>query len=85
MRGVALAGVFLRVAPFAPRAGWDRERLLEAVAARLDRFFGKRGADVVAANLHVIATAYDTVHNATEAITRDAVAPSAPLLLEARP
>ena len=84
MRGVALAGVFLRVAPFARRAELGRDQLLEAVAARLDRFYGKRGADVVAANLLVISRAYDTVRNATELIAGPALAPPAPLLLEAR-
>jgi pyruvate-ferredoxin/flavodoxin oxidoreductase len=80
MRGVALAGVFLRVAPFAARAGLDRAQLLDAVAARLDRFFGKRGVDVVAANLEVITTAYDTVRNATHSITGGILTPTAPLL-----
>lgn len=84
MRGVALAGVFLRVAPLVSRAGLDRQQLLEGVAARLDRFFGKRGADVVAANLRVITTAYDTVRNATETITGVVPAAAVPLLLEAR-
>jgi pyruvate-ferredoxin/flavodoxin oxidoreductase len=84
MRGVALAGVFLRVAPFAARAGLGRDQLLKAMAARLDRFYGKRGADVVAANLLVITSAYDTVRNATELIAGPALAPPAPLLLEAR-
>jgi pyruvate-ferredoxin/flavodoxin oxidoreductase len=59
MQGVALVGVFLRVAPFAADAGLDRERLLDAVRARLGRFFGKRGGRVVDANLRVIAEAYD--------------------------
>jgi hypothetical protein len=54
------------------------------MAARLDRFYGKRGADVVAANLLVITSAYDTVRNATELIAGPALAPPAPLLLEAR-
>jgi pyruvate-ferredoxin/flavodoxin oxidoreductase len=59
MQGVALVGVFLRVAPFAARAGLDRDQLLEAVGGRLGRFFGKRGGTVVRANLEVIAEAWD--------------------------
>ena len=68
MRGVALAGVFLRVSPFAARAGLDRDALLAAVGDRLGRFFGKRGPRVVEANLRVISAAYDAVQNVTEAI-----------------
>jgi len=68
MQGVALVGVFLRVAPFAARAGLDRDRLLEAVRERLGRFFGKRGASVVAANLAVITEAWDGLIDVSAAI-----------------
>jgi pyruvate-ferredoxin/flavodoxin oxidoreductase len=68
MRGVALAGVFLRVSPFASRAGMTRDEVLNAVAERLQRFFGKRGKLVVDANLAVVTAAYDGVVNVTEAI-----------------
>jgi len=68
MQGVALVGVFLRVAPFAVRAGLDRDQLLEAVRRELQRFFGKRGAAVVEANLAVIAEAWDSLLDVTAAI-----------------
>jgi pyruvate-ferredoxin/flavodoxin oxidoreductase len=74
MQGVALVGVFLRVAPFAERAGLDRAALLEAVASQLGRFFGKRGGSVVDANMSVITRAYDDLIDVTAAIG----APSAP-------
>jgi pyruvate-ferredoxin/flavodoxin oxidoreductase len=70
MRGVALAGVFLRVAPFASRAGMPRDEVLAAVGQRLGRFFGKRGQGVVDANLAVVTAAYDGVINVTESISR---------------
>jgi pyruvate-ferredoxin/flavodoxin oxidoreductase len=69
MQGVALVGVFLRVAPFAARAGLDREGLLEAVRGQLTRFFGKRGSAVVDANLAVIAEAWDGLVDVTAAIS----------------
>ncbi|HKY50253.1 MAG TPA: 2-oxoacid:acceptor oxidoreductase family protein [Candidatus Limnocylindria bacterium] len=69
MQGVALVGVFLRVTPFASRAGLDREQLMKAVAERLARFFGKRGGAVVDANLAVVRAAYDGVIDVTAAIT----------------
>jgi Pyruvate:ferredoxin oxidoreductase and related 2-oxoacid:ferredoxin oxidoreductases, alpha subunit len=68
MQGVALVGVFLRVAPFAARAGLDRAQLLAAVGDRLGRFFGKRGAGVIKANLAVIAEAWDGLIDVTAAI-----------------
>jgi pyruvate-ferredoxin/flavodoxin oxidoreductase len=68
MQGVALVGVFLRVAPFAERAGLGRDELLTAVRAGLGRFFGKRGGAVVAANLAVIESAYDSLIDVTAAI-----------------
>jgi pyruvate-ferredoxin/flavodoxin oxidoreductase len=68
MQGVALVGVFLRVAPFASRAGLDRAALMEAVRARLGRFFGKRGGKVVDANLAVIEAAYDGLIDVTAAV-----------------
>jgi pyruvate-ferredoxin/flavodoxin oxidoreductase len=78
MQGVALVGVFLRVAPFAARAGLDREQLLEAVGDRLGRFFGQRGKNVIAANLAVIAEAWDGLIDVTAAIAGTA-AVAAPL------
>jgi pyruvate-ferredoxin/flavodoxin oxidoreductase len=68
MQGVALVGVFLRVAPFAERAGWDRARLMDAVRERLTRFFGKRGGAVVDANLALVEAAYDGVIDVTAAL-----------------
>jgi pyruvate-ferredoxin/flavodoxin oxidoreductase len=69
MQGVALVGVFLRISPFAAAAGMGRHRLLEAVGERLGRFFGKRGASVVRANLAVIGEAWDGLIDVTAAIT----------------
>jgi len=68
MQGVALVGVFLRVAPFAAAAGMRRHRLLEAVGERLTRFFGKRGASVVRANLAVIGEAWDGLIDVTAGV-----------------
>ncbi|MEO8273453.1 MAG: 2-oxoacid:acceptor oxidoreductase family protein [Chloroflexota bacterium] len=68
MQGVALVGVFLRVAPFAERAGLGREALLDAVGTQLTRFFGKRGSSVIDANLAVIAEAWDGLIDVTAEI-----------------
>ncbi len=86
MQGVALVGVFLRVSPFAERAGLGRDGLLAAVRERLGRFFGKRGGSVVDANLEVITEAYDNLIDVTAAIGAGAANPRAgtePVLEEA--
>ncbi len=77
MQGVALIGVFLRVSPFAEASGLGRDELREAVRGRLGRFFGKRGASVVEANLALIAEAYDTVIDVTAAAASTAPEPAA--------
>jgi pyruvate-ferredoxin/flavodoxin oxidoreductase len=82
MQGVALAGVFLRVSPFADRAGFDRETLLAALRTQLERFFGKRGRAVVDANLAVIAEAFDGVIDVTDAVVATDQTLPAPRILE---
>jgi pyruvate-ferredoxin/flavodoxin oxidoreductase len=68
MQGIALVGVFLRVAPFATEAGLDREALLAAVGERLGRFFGKRGRAVIDANLELVAAAYEGLIDVSSAL-----------------
>ncbi len=86
MQGIALVGVFLRMAPFAERAGFGREQLLKAVDDQLTHFYGKRGRAVVEANLAVVTEAYDGVIDVTEALTRgqDPDSPQARELVETR-
>ncbi len=68
MQGIALVGVFLRVAPFVAEAGLDRDAVLAAVGERLGRFFGKRGRAVIDANLELVAAAYDGLIDVSEAL-----------------
>jgi pyruvate-ferredoxin/flavodoxin oxidoreductase len=84
MQGVALVGVFLKVAPFAERAGMERDVLMDAVRDRLGRFFGKRGTATIDANLAVIEAAYDTVIDVTGALGETRL-PAPRELMEAAP
>jgi pyruvate-ferredoxin/flavodoxin oxidoreductase len=77
MQGVALVGVFLKVSPFAERAGLDRPALMDAVRENLTRFFGKKGGAVVDANLAVIQGAYDGVIDVTAAVAANVPAEAA--------
>jgi pyruvate-ferredoxin/flavodoxin oxidoreductase len=72
MQGVALVGVFLRLTPFAARAGLHGEPLMDEVRERLSRFFGKRGERVVDANLAVIREAFESVIDVTGAMAPEA-------------
>ena len=76
MQGIALVGAFLRLTPFAERAGLDREALLGALRPELERFFGKRGRQVVDANLGLVGDAFDGVVDVTAGVT--ALVPAAP-------
>jgi pyruvate-ferredoxin/flavodoxin oxidoreductase len=68
LQGVALVGAFLRMTPFAADAGHDREAVLTAVGQRLRRFYGKRGDDVIAANLEMVTAAFDGLIDVTASL-----------------
>jgi pyruvate-ferredoxin/flavodoxin oxidoreductase len=79
MQGIALVGAFLRLTPFAERAGMDRAALLAALRPELRRFFGKRGPAVVEANHALVSEAYDAVIDVTAKVT--ALVPAPPRAL----
>lgn len=54
MQGVVLLGVFLRAAPFVVAAKLSEARLFAAVEKALEKYFGRRGAKIVAANLEAV-------------------------------
>lgn len=51
MQGIVLLGAFLRLTPFAVRAGMDEQALFANLRNTLEKYFGKRGAQVVDDNL----------------------------------
>jgi len=51
MQGVVLAGIFIKVTPFAARAGMSEQQVLAAVEKQIRKYFGKRGEQVVQENL----------------------------------
>lgn len=61
MMGVVLVGVFLRVTPFAQRAGMSQEQVLAGVEQAIRKYFGKRGEQVVQDNMTCIRRGYDEV------------------------
>ncbi len=60
-QGVVLLGVFLRVTPFQANAKMSTEDLFKEVRKPLDKYFGKRGQDVVDENLNAVKRGYEQV------------------------
>jgi len=51
MQGIVLLGAFLKLTPFAQRAGLEEEVLFRTLEKTLEKYFGKRGQQVVADNM----------------------------------
>jgi pyruvate-ferredoxin/flavodoxin oxidoreductase len=68
MQGIALVGVFLRVAPFPARLGLDPEAMFGTLRGVLAHYFGKRGGAVVEANLALIRDAWGSLLDVTAAV-----------------
>jgi pyruvate-ferredoxin/flavodoxin oxidoreductase len=62
MMGVVLVGVFLRVTPFAERAGMSSEDVMAGVEEAVRKYFGKRGEQVVQDNLTCIRRGFNDVY-----------------------
>jgi pyruvate-ferredoxin/flavodoxin oxidoreductase len=54
MQGVCLVGIFIRVTPFASRAGMGDDQVLASVEKYIRKYFGKRGEHVVQENLKCV-------------------------------
>ena len=61
MQGIVLLGAFLRLTPFAEQLGLDKEHLFSSLEKTLTKYFGKRGARVIADNLAAARRGYDEV------------------------
>jgi len=67
-QGVVLLGAFLRITPFKENANMSDEKLFEEVYKPLNKYFGKRGAQVVADNLNAVKQGYYQVFEVTRDI-----------------
>jgi len=54
MQGIVLLGAFLKLTPYVKEAEMSDEQLDAGVEKALTKYFGKRGAQVVAENMHCI-------------------------------
>ncbi len=61
MQGIALLGVFLRVAPFVTRSHLNERELFLSVERSLRKYFGRRGEAVIKDNLECVKRGYREV------------------------
>jgi pyruvate-ferredoxin/flavodoxin oxidoreductase len=74
MQGAALVGVFLRVAPFVAQRELGVDELMDAVRGPLTRALGKRGPEVIEANLSLIRAAYEELIDVTAKVAQEVAA-----------
>ncbi len=58
MQGIVLLGAFLKLTPYAKEAEMSDEQVYVGVQKALEKYFGKRGAQVVQENMHCIKRGY---------------------------
>jgi pyruvate/2-oxoacid:ferredoxin oxidoreductase beta subunit/Pyruvate/2-oxoacid:ferredoxin oxidoreductase gamma subunit/Fe-S-cluster-containing hydrogenase component 2 len=61
MQGIVLLGAFLKLTPFAEKAGLDKEKLFGSLRQTLTKYFGKKGGSVVDDNINAARRGYDEV------------------------
>jgi pyruvate-ferredoxin/flavodoxin oxidoreductase len=61
MQGIVLLGAFLRLTPFREQAGLSEEELFAALEKTLEKYFGRRGKQVIADNLAAARRGYHEV------------------------
>jgi pyruvate-ferredoxin/flavodoxin oxidoreductase len=77
MQGIVLLGAFLRLTPFAEHAGMNEDALFSALRKTLEKYFGKRGRQVVDDNLEAARRGFREVAEVTP--------PAGETVLEVRP
>ena len=58
MQGIVLLGAFLKLTPYSKEAEMSEEQVYAGVEKALTKYFGKRGAQVVADNMICIKRGY---------------------------
>jgi pyruvate-ferredoxin/flavodoxin oxidoreductase len=61
MQGIVLLGIFLKATPFTADAGLSDEEVMAGVEKAVRKYFGRRGEDVVQANMAAIRRGYAEV------------------------
>lgn len=67
-QGIVLLGVFLRLTPFQQDAGLNTDALFERVRIPIEKYFGRRGEQVVKDNLEAARKGYEQVFEVPRAL-----------------
>lgn len=73
MQGILLLGTYLKVAPFAK--GMDDRKLFEKLRVVLGKYFGRRGDEVIEANLKAAQHGFEHVYEIPADVIQGALAP----------
>jgi pyruvate-ferredoxin/flavodoxin oxidoreductase len=68
MQGIVLLGAFLKLTPYAKEAQMSDEQVYAGVEKALRKYFGKRGDQVVAENLHCVKRGYSEMQEIPAAV-----------------
>jgi pyruvate-ferredoxin/flavodoxin oxidoreductase len=68
MQGIVLLGAFLKLTPYAKEAQMSDEQVYSGVEKALRKYFGKRGDQVVAENLHCVKRGYSEMQEIPAAV-----------------
>jgi pyruvate-ferredoxin/flavodoxin oxidoreductase len=75
MQGIVLLGAFLRLTPYAASSGMSDEQVYAGVEKALQKYFGKRGAQVVQDNLTCVKRGYSEMQEVSPELIHAAEAP----------
>ena len=67
-QGIVLLGVFLRLTPFQKDAGLSEDALFDRVRIPIEKYFGRRGPEVVRDNLEAARKGYNQVFEVPRSI-----------------
>jgi len=67
MQGIVLLGIFLKATPFLNRSGISEKELMNSVERSLQKYFGKRGDQVVKDNLNCVKRGFKEVFEVQQA------------------
>jgi len=74
MQGIVLLGIFLKATPFLNRSGISEKELMNSVEKSLQKYFGKRGKQVVKDNLNCVKRGFKEVFEVSQPQEEVAVA-----------
>jgi pyruvate-ferredoxin/flavodoxin oxidoreductase len=68
MQGIVLLGAFLKLTPYAKESGMSDDKVYAGVEKALEKYFGKRGRQVVEDNLNCVKRGYNDMQQIPESL-----------------